>query len=214
MLKHPKAPHIPGSRATKTDPKLDLFDANNMLSNRITMQEKLDGYNVQLYFTKFGKLSMKHGNKSVPGSAKFSKLRKWAEERESLLMNYLGENLVIFGEWMYYRNSVFYNKLSSFFYIVDVYDKENEMFWCTDRVCQICSVLDLEIVPTVISGVFDQEDVARMATRQSAFGSDSVEGLYVRREDEHRVIERAQFISPSEELVRSKKKNKLNVLGE
>ena len=214
MIKLPKAPHIPTSRSTKTDPKLDVFDSNTLLGNRTTIQEKLDGYNVQLYFTKFGKLSMKHGNKSVPSQPKFGKLRKWADERESLLMNYLGENLILFGEWMNYRNSVFYDNLSAFFYVFDVYDKENEIFWCTDRVHQICSVLDLEIVPTVISGVFGQEDIAKMATRQSAFGSDSVEGLYVRREDEHRVIERAQFISSSEELVRSKKKNKLNIIGE
>ena len=87
MIKLPKAPHILGSKAAKNDAKLDQFETTDLLDNRLLFQEKLDGYNVQLYFTQFGKLSIKHGNRTVPAGLKYAQLRNWATDKESLLLN-------------------------------------------------------------------------------------------------------------------------------
>ncbi len=207
----PKAPHVIGSKSWKFDQTLDEFESNSLLSNRVIFQEKLDGYGIQLYFTKLGKLTMKHREKSIPSDPKYRGLKKWAEERESLLMNFLGENLIICGEWMQYKNIILYTTLPCLFFVTDVYDRDKNLFWCTDRVRQLCSVLDLEMVPTLISGVFSGKDLVSIAARNSVFGEDTMEGVYIRHEDEHRVINRAQFIS-IEEPVRSSRPNKQNFI--
>jgi hypothetical protein len=134
VIKLPKAPHLDTSKCTKTDLRLDQFETEDFLTHRLTFQEKLDGYNVQLYVTKYGKISMKHGGVSIPKDQRYSGLRKWASDNETLILNYLSDELILFGEWMQYRNTIFYNNLPSLFIATDVYEKKIESFWSSEKV--------------------------------------------------------------------------------
>lgn len=55
----------------------------------------------------------------------------WILDREELLYELIGENYVMFGEWLEYKHTHFYDKLPDYFLEYDVYSKEKECFLST-----------------------------------------------------------------------------------
>ncbi len=208
-MKIPKAAHLIGSHAAKRDQKLDVFQTDGFLAERLVYQEKLDGFNVSIAFDAAGNLSIKHLGKPLVAGGRAFAIKKWAKSKEAMLLNYLGDGFALLGEWMRERQDVFYDNLPSPFIACDVYDKQNDAYLCAERLDQLCSVTDIQTVPTIMTGVFGIGDVVRWATAASSFGREQREGVYVRFEDEFRVIERAQYIG---ERVESPHKTKINLV--
>ena len=208
IIKPVKATHLLGSKASKKDPKFDVFETSNFLSERLIYQEKIDGFPIAVSFDKDGGLIIKHLGKTPP-SVIGTAVKKWANAKEAMLLNYLGDDFVLHGEWMKERQTVFYDNLPSPFVAVDIFDKENEVYLCMERLDQFCSLAQVVPAPTIIAGVFNIEDVARWASRPSKFGQEQVEGVYVRMDDEFRTISRAQYVG---ERGDSSHKNKTNTI--
>lgn len=210
-MKHPNAPHILGSKVDKSG-VLTKYETNELLSNRLVFQEKLDGCPVQMYVTKLGDVSVHQKGRAVPKNERFKQLYSWISRNEGLIINYISTDLIVFGEWMADRNIVFYNKLPDFFIVCDVYEKESGTYLSTERIEQLCSLLNIHTAPVIRQGVYDIDNIKRMAQSESCFGDDVVEGIYIRMEDEYKVIDRAQYIYPGE-VRRSKKKNVKNLVS-
>lgn len=205
----PKAPHLLTSKCSKKDEAYDKFQTKDYLVNRLVFQEKIDGFPISIEFSNKGELIVKHNNKVLSQNAENKAIMKYAISHEALLLNYLSAGLILIGEWMKNRNEVFYNALPGYLVITDVYDVETEMFYSTPKIINLASVLDLPYAPTLREGVYGLEDIQAWTLRPSAFGLEQLEGIYIRYEDEHRTISRAQLIGARSV---SKAKNKHNII--
>ena len=108
--KFPRTGHILGS--SKVD-RSDLFIGPHLSleilsSPNIELYEKLDGSNVGISFDKDARPLFQHrGAYFDPDeNLEFKKLREWHNIHENELFDVLGNDLILFGEWMYYTHSV------------------------------------------------------------------------------------------------------------
>lgn len=205
----PKAKHLTNSITSKKDEVMDIFETKAYLSDRLIFQEKLDGYQLTVEFTQDGGMVIKHASKTLSNGAKTSSIKKWFTGHEAMLLTYMQTNLVMIGEWMKERHDVFYNALPAFFVITDVYDREMQMFWSTEKVKRLGTLVSIPSTPVINEGVYALEDVIKWTNRPSAFGLEQIEGVYIRYEDDHRTISRAQFIG---DRLKSRSKNKNNII--
>lgn len=205
----PKAKHLTNSAASKKDEVMDIFETKAYLSDRLVFQEKMDGYQLSVEFAQDGSMNIKHASKALSSGARTTTVKKWFANHEAMLLTYLQTNYIIVGEWMKERQDVFYNALPSFFVITDVYDREMQMFWSTEKVKRLSTLVGIPCAPIINEGVYALEDVVKWTNRPSAFGLEPIEGVYIRYEDDHRTISRAQFIG---ERAKSKSKNKNNII--
>lgn len=205
----PKAKHFIHSNASKKDEVMDIFETKAFLSDRLVYQEKMDGYQISAEFLADGTLCFKHASKALPNGGRTTTIKKWFNVHEAMLLTYLETNLILIGEWMKDRQESFYNALPSFFIITDVYDKEMQMFWSTEKVKRLSTLVNVPAAPIINEGVYAVEDIMRWVKRPSAYGLEQIEGVYARLDDDHRTIARGQFIG---EHTKSKIKNKYNII--
>lgn len=130
-MKLPRTLHIEGSRLPvgKTDPKAIEF--NKLQGQFLVIEEKVDGAGVSISLDKHLDLEINHRGSPAMG-AKFRQLRDWATDHWEDLLFLLGERYVMFGEWMLYKNTIFYDNLPHYFLESDIYDKERGYWLSTN----------------------------------------------------------------------------------
>jgi hypothetical protein len=104
--------------------------------------------------------------------------------------------LILFGEWCHARHTVPYDKLPDWFLAFDVFDRASGCFWNTERRNNLARTLDVETVPQVFRGKITLKQVPRLMDR-SRVGSVPAEGIYIRREDEQHLLQRAKVVAPA-----------------
>jgi len=159
-----------------------------------------------------------------PSEAQFSLLKPWAQSHHAALWNTLGDRYILFGEWLLAKHTVFYDALPHYLLEFDVWDKEDAVFLSTERRRGLLTGLPLVSVPVVkdgavaslkeltrcigpsafktsvwrdrlrdaahAAGVSDVENVVAKETD----GSDLMEGLYVKWEENGRVLGRYKWV--------------------
>jgi hypothetical protein len=160
-----------------------------------------------------------------PRERHFGMLKAWANSVQRELREALGGRYIMYGEWLYAKHTVFYDALPHYFFEFDVLDRESGQFLSTPARCELLRGAPVLSAPVLYSGPVPE--AARLAAliRPSAFQSgrwreslarvcearglnaaralletDSsglMEGLYIKAEDEGRVIERFKYVRPS-----------------
>lgn len=113
------------------------------------------------------------------------------------MLDALWPHLTLFGEWCYAVHSVRYDALPDWLLGFDVYDRRQGRFWSVDRRDALLAELGLTPVPEVARGRFDEEALVEMAEGPSAVGREPREGIYVRREVDGWLAQRAKLVRPS-----------------
>jgi hypothetical protein len=149
-------------------------------------------------------------------------LKAWARARETLLRERLGRRYLMFCEWAYAKHTVFYDALPHHLLEFDVLDREHGTFLSTPARRALLEGLPLVSVPVLASGAFTRLDALTALVRPSVFktaawrealraaalegghdverivsetdASDLSEGLYVKREEEGRVVGRYKWV--------------------
>ncbi|MEM0969212.1 MAG: RNA ligase family protein [Verrucomicrobiota bacterium] len=160
-----------------------------------------------------------------PRERHFARFKEWAHTHTAIWWDCLGSRYVLFGEWLYARHTIFYNALPHYFLEFDVLDLEAGAFLSTERRrtllegAPLCSVPVLEegnsahperlphlIGPSHFIRGNHLSDLHRIAKRAGADPdlalaesdpSSTMEGLYVKVEEEGEVVERYKYIRPS-----------------
>jgi len=149
-------------------------------------------------------------------------MKAWATSIQRALWERLRSQYVIYGEWMYAKHTMFYDQLPHYFFEFDVLDKEHGDFLSTAARQELLSGLPLISAPVLFSGSIKTARQLRSFITRSSFQSvrwrdtltelcgarrleptrtlsetDSsglMEGLYIKVEDAHKVIERFKFV--------------------
>lgn len=191
MISLPTAPHLSESVCESKEIKFDFFKTKDFLSNVLTIQEKVDGYGLAFYFSN-GKAVVRHKGKQVTYPVYRDGFKSWIRDKESQMANEIGDRLIIFGVW---PKKGYYTNMPDLFLIHDIYDNKEKRYWSSLRIEKFCKILGMSSVPRIREGCWHIKDIKEKANQKAKFGKNNISRVYLRYEDDWRVIERAQFYS-------------------
>lgn len=156
----------------------------------------------------------------------YNLMKQWANNNKALFYSVLGSRYIMYGEWMYAKHTVFYDALPDYFMEFDIYDREKEIFLDTPSRKSFTERMQvIHSVPVLGEGIFNSkesilsllgdsnfitenhievlreisEKLGLDATRQvkETDPSLTMEGLYIKLEEDGQVKERVKFVRHS-----------------
>ncbi len=222
--KFPRTRHIEGSRHQMGDLENDK-PISELVGRHLVVTEKIDGANCGLSFDTAGNLLLQSRGQYLSGGARekhFDLLKTWAFAHSDRLRATLGQRYVMFGEWLYAKHTVYYDRLPHYFLEFDVYDRKTARFLSTLARRQLLGGLPIMPVPLLHEGHLASpgdlqgllgtsgfkstvwwnslmEEAARSGNRaefveRQTEKSDLAEGLYVKLEHGGYAQERFKFV--------------------
>jgi hypothetical protein len=167
-VKYPRTPHLPWSQGrAEDDIALNSIKHLECLGD-VVVTEKLDGENTTLYHDYLHARSI--DSKSHPS-------RDWIKRFHARILYDIPEDFRICGENMYAKHSIFYDALTSYFYVFAIFQEEMCLSW--DDTVEWCKLIGLEAVPILYRGKWDEQVIKGCWRGKSAFGKEQ-EGYVVR----------------------------------
>ena len=134
IYKYPRTRHIEGSRIQAGDEDLKNVRFEEIRKRFVVLEEKVDGANCGISFSDQGKLMLQsrgHFLNGGYGERQFDLFKTWAGCFQTELYGMLGKRYVMYGEWLYAKHTVYYDRLTHYFMEFDIYDKENGVYLST-----------------------------------------------------------------------------------
>ena len=228
MKKYPRTPHIAGSRLQAGDEDLSQISPEIILGRHIVIEEKVDGANCGISFSPEGELLLQSRGHYLIGGARerdFNLFKQWANMHCEALYEVLGSRYIVYGEWLYVKHKIYYDRLPHYFLEFDVWDKQKEVFLDTPSRQLLLSPLPIVSVPVLASGKFSSlsailsymgnsryisaehlENLRKTAEQhhldvetilRETDPSLQMEGLYIKVEEEGMVVDRMKYVRHS-----------------
>jgi hypothetical protein len=228
VFKYPRTAHLEGSRLQPGDEDLEAVPFARLAGRPLVIEEKLDGANAAISFDADGALLLQSRGHYLTGGERerhFALFKTWAAAHQDALRGVLGSRYIVYGEWLYAKHTVFYDRLPHYFLEFDVLDVETQQFLATSRRRQLLDGLPLVSVPVLHEGPLarlpqltklvgrslykrdDWREQLRAAAVERGLdpervaretdASDEAEGLYVKHEEDGRVVGRYKWIRAS-----------------
>jgi hypothetical protein len=118
--------------------------------------------------------------------AQFAGLPGWLEAHREMLVSILQGpgQWVLFGEWLYARHSLAYDRLPSYFLAFDLFHCPARRFLAHHQLRARLAGTGIPVVPQIAHRPFaDMEDLLTLLNTPSRFYRGFVEGIYLRVED-------------------------------
>ncbi|GED56575.1 RNA ligase family protein [Brevibacillus formosus] len=168
LKKYPRTFHLPWSRSRTDDDKI-LRTVGHFEGKEVVVTEKLDGENTTLYRNHIHARSL---------DSKDHASRHWVKMLHGTISFHIPEGWRICGENVYALHSIYYEHLTSYFYVFSIWNENNEcLSW--DETVEWAELLGLETAPVLYRGIWSEETVKSCYTKQSVFGGEQ-EGYVVR----------------------------------
>ena len=228
ILKYPRTPHLEGSRLQAGDEGHEHVRLATLAGCHVVIEEKLDGANAGISFTSGGELRLQSRGHYLVGGGRerqFAPFKQWAMSHEARLLALLEDRYVLYGEWLYAKHSVSYDRLPHWFCEFDVFDRIDGVFLNTPRRRALLAGSPIVSVPVLHAGSMPRDvkalrslvrpSLAKSSQWREAFersvqrqGLDLelawkqtdksmlAEGLYVKVENEHEVLGRYKWVRP------------------
>jgi hypothetical protein len=161
----------------------------------MVIEEKLDGSNSGISFEEGGTLILQsrgHVLTGGPREEQFALFKRWANHHIGSLRDILGRRFVMYGEWLYARHTIPYDRLPHYFLEFDVLDRESGAFLDTDRRRTLLGGGPVLSVPVLGRG--SVLSIESYIGRSSCSSTETMEGLYLKREAEGRVNGRYKYV--------------------
>lgn len=228
LKKYPRTPHLEGSRLQPGDEDLSQVPFSVIRDRYIVVEEKIDGANTAISFDEEGELKLQSRGHYLTGGYRerhYNFLKQWANLHKDAFFEVLGTRYIMYGEWMYAKHTVYYDKLPHYFLEFDIFDREEGIFLETARRHEMLKDLPVVSVPVLKRGKFrKKEDLLNLLgascyisdeklehLRQTArrLGLDEelqcrqtdpsnlMEGLYIKVEENGQVVDRMKFVRAS-----------------
>jgi hypothetical protein len=198
--KFPRTSHIYNlGSATRDDLLLDKQDIELFLSKEITIEEKIDGANLGLRMNDDYLIECQNRSKIVNSStqSQFSNLDTWIKNNYTDLFLILeNKNLILFGEWMQAKHSIFYDNLPGYFIAFDIYDINEKQFYSRSKFSEILEQTSIPIINVLFKGVIGSKDnLLKLLKTESKYANQNIEGLYLRIDKDDVLESRSKLVS-------------------
>lgn len=228
LRKYPRTHHLEGSRLQPGDEDLDSVPFEAIRGRHVVAEEKLDGANAGLRFDAAGRLLLQSRGHFLTGGVRekhFNLFKQWAGGVAHLLRPALGGRYALFGEWLYAKHTVYYDRLPHYFLEFDILDLEQDVFLSTPARRELLDGLPVVPVPVLYEGEATTLDELVALVGRSLFkgpywrerlaeeaasrgldvetalsetdGTDLMEGLYIKVEEDGRVVGRYKWVRAS-----------------
>lgn len=225
IWKYPRTRHIEGSRLQPGDEDLDAVPFRALVGRHLVVEEKMDGANCAVSFGQDGELRLQSRGHYLTGGGRekhFSLFKQWASSQAAALHEKLGNRYVVYGEWLYAKHTVFYDRLPHYFLEFDVLDTRDNVFLGTSQREELLAGLPIISVPVLHEGPLRRlKDLAALIgpsryitamqcdrlrqqcerlsldverAQRETDRSGLMEGLYIKVEEEGRVVERYKYV--------------------
>ncbi|MBC6445202.1 MAG: RNA ligase family protein [Alphaproteobacteria bacterium GM202ARS2] len=195
----PSTPYLRvlGDGSVRGDKVMTPSQVDAFLRGTVIIEEKIDGANLGISFSAAGDVHLQNrGHRLLlPTTGQWHPLNEWLRWRRDALYADLKEQYILFGEWCYARHSIAYDALPDWFIGFDIYDKKAGRFLSCALRDAFLESLDIVRVPCLGRGQYDCDGLSGLMT-QSHFGSSQAEGIYLRRDSNEWLEERAKLVHP------------------
>lgn len=200
FIKFPRTPHLfwLGRTPPRGDKLLTPAEAEELLRQPVTLEEKVDGACIGISVALTGELRVQNRGSYLDSIAhpQFRPLWPWLAAHEKVLRDTLAPEWILFGEWCYAQHSVYYDTLSDWFLAFDVYDRQTARFWSRERRNELAARGGIATVPFLGYGTFNRSALEKQLG-QSRLGSEPMEGLYLRWDEGPWLVARAKLVRAS-----------------
>lgn len=221
MIKLPRTQHIESSGlSSPLDPEVVQF--SRLAGEFLTVEEKLDGSGVSIFFD--DQLQPQVWHRGSPATGKeFARLHSWVLSHQDKLFDLLEDRYILFGEWMFYKHTIFYDQLPVYFFESDVYDRKSEIWLSTFARTSLLSGHDYirsvpvlaafkptklsQLTELVKKPLYQSEHWQELLWKKAEKGQLDLEkalmecdrsclseGLYIKHEDEKQVFGRYKYV--------------------
>lgn len=169
IRKYPRTHHIAGSTLQSGDEDLSQMPFAEIAGRHLVIEEKVDGSNTAVSFSKDGALLLQsrgHYLTGGPRERQFDMLKSWASCHETALREVLGSRYVMYGEWAFAKHTIFYDALPHYFLEFDILDRETDRFLSTQHRAAL-----LEGAPVCPVSVLHDGRVNSMQALQAMIGA-------------------------------------------
>ena len=166
LKKYPRTLHFPWSHPTSDDkilPSTKCFHGKE-----VVVTEKLDGENSTLYTDHYHARSL---------TSSHHPSRTWIKNMHAMIRANIPEDFRVCGENVYAKHTIVYNELTTYFYVFSIWQGNICLSW--DETLTWCELLELETVPVLYRGMWDENKVKECWTKKSKLGGNQ-EGYVVR----------------------------------
>lgn len=136
IFKYPRTRHLEGSREQAGDENLKCVAFDTLRGKYLVLEEKVDGANCGISFGMDGTMFLQsrgHFLNGGYGERQFDLFKLWAGTFRAPLFRLLGSRYIMYGEWLYAKHTVFYDRLPHYFMEFDLFDKEEGKFFSTKK---------------------------------------------------------------------------------
>jgi len=225
IYKYPRTPHLEGSRLQPGDEDLSQIPFADIKGKSLVVEEKCDGANSAISFGEDGELLLQSRGHYLTGGYRerhYNLMKQWAAAHRDTFYRVLGTRYIMYGEWMYAKHTVYYDRLPHYFLEFDIYDRREGVFLDTPSRQGLLRELPVVSVPVLETGVYQSKDELLLLLGQSRYvtgnqrenlyqsalklGLDAdrscreselsglMEGLYIKVEESGQVIGRMKFV--------------------
>ncbi|PVZ70658.1 RNA ligase family protein [Pelagibaculum spongiae] len=198
FFRFPSTPHIQwlGQNEPRGDKLLNSSQIKSLLSHSLTIEEKIDGANIGFSVAENGQLQAQNRGAWIERDAggQFKHLWKWLKPHEDDLIELLGSELILFGEWCYAKHSLAYDHLPDWFIGFDIYCKSSKAFYSVARRNELLNLLGLEAIRPIAERQFSIDQLIGMLNVSSQYGAKRLEGIYLRQDNRQWLNQRAKLV--------------------
>lgn len=155
----------------------------------------------------------------------YNLMKQWAGIHQDAFFEVLGARYIMYGEWLYAKHTVYYDALPHYFLEFDILDRKAGIFLDTHTRREMLKDLPVISVPVLAEGEFQNKDdliallgksnyitenkleTLRRTSRRLGLDeerqarqtdpSDTMEGLYIKIEEDGRVVDRMKYVRAS-----------------
>ena len=167
-VKYPRSFHLPWSESLTKDDRM-MSSVEQFIGQEIIVSEKMDGENTTFYNDHIHARAIDSG--SHPS-------RTWVKRIHAQIAHEIPDGWRIVGENLQAKHSILYTSLPSYFMMFAMFDNKGLcLSW--DEIVEWAKLLELEVVPLLYRGIYDESIVKSCFTGISKCGGEQ-EGYVIR----------------------------------
>lgn len=178
---YPRVPHLWRPSVSTDDLVVAAAERAGWFSEPVTVEEKLDGANVCLWFADD---QLQVASRGGPGArdraGQLGRLRAWGSQHDTQLRQALDGGWSMYAEWLWLAHGITYDRLPALLVVLDLWRTDVGFARTADR-DERAESASLAVPPRLFCGVLSGPTRLRGLVERSRYSSNRMEGVILRR---------------------------------